>query len=119
MQKLLAAVDFPLTENFERLAVEHEDTARAIAVRRAERAHVNTFRPAVNCMRTRIIRARENFFWLDDFHDFRFSRVGLRVDYMNPRGAEPRYNQVTAFDVRMWRIRAKGRAARVPSEVMQ
>src|ERR1700704_3425500 len=96
MQKLTAAVDFPLTEDFERLAIEHENAAGALAVGISERANVNGFRPAV-------IRARENFLRLDDFDDLWFPRVGLRIDDVNPRGPDSRHNQVTTFDVRMRR----------------
>src|SRR5215510_8721337 len=119
MQKLLAAVDFPLTEHFKRLAIEHEDAARAVAVGISERANVNRFRTAVNRVWARIIRARENFLRLDDFDDLWFPRVGLRIDDVNPRGADPRHNQVTSFDVRMRRVRAQCRTARIPSEMMQ
>jgi len=44
---------------------------------------------------------------------------GLGVDYVNSGGADPRHNQVTPFDVRMRRIWAKRRAARIPTEVVQ
>src|SRR6266403_1761861 len=87
MQKLRAAVDFPLTEDFERLAIEHENAAGPVAVGISDRANVNGFRPAVNSVRARIIRARENFLRLDDFDDLWFSRVGLRIHDVNPRGS--------------------------------
>src|SRR4030095_10112582 len=107
MQKLLAAIDFPLTEDFERLAIEHENAARALAVGVSERANVNGFRPAVNRVRTRIIRARKNFLRLDDFDDLWFPRVGVRIDDVNTRRADTWHDQVTPFDVRMRRIRAE------------
>src|SRR5438034_6535338 len=118
MQKLTAAVDFPLTEDFEGLAIEHENPAWPFALGISKRANVNSFRSAVNRVRTRIIRARENFLRLDDFDDLWFSRVGLRVDNVNPRGPDPRHNQVTPFDVRMRRVRTQRRTARVPSEMV-
>src|SRR6266403_3914771 len=65
MQKLTAAVDFPLTEDFEGLAIEHENPAWPLAVGISKRANVNGFGPAVNSVRARIIRARENFLRLD------------------------------------------------------
>src|SRR6266403_4706908 len=92
MQKLTATVDFPLTEDFERLTIEHENAAGALAVGISERANVNGFRPAVNRVRTRIIRARENFLRLDHFDDLWFSRVGLRIDDVNPGGPDPRHD---------------------------
>src|SRR5690606_6422057 len=35
------------------------------------------------------------------------------------RGADARYDEVPSLDVRLWRIRAEVRAARVPAEVVQ
>ena len=70
-------------------------------------------------MRTRIIRARENFLRFDDFNDLRFPRVGLRIDDVNPGRPDPRHNQVTPFDVRMRRVRTQRRTARIPPEMMQ
>ena len=90
-----------------------------VAVGISERANVNRFRPAVNRVRTRIIGARKNFLRLDHFDDLWFPRIGLRIDDVNPRGPESRHNQVTPFDVRMRRVRAQRRTARVPPEMMQ
>ena len=83
MQKLIAAVDFPLTKDIERLAIEHKNAAWPVAVGISERANVNRFRTAVNRVRTRIVGARENFLRLDDFDDLWFPRVGLRIDDVN------------------------------------
>src|SRR6266516_2352235 len=52
MQKLRTAVHFPLPENFERFAVEHENAARAVAIRCSKRADVNALGPTVNRVRT-------------------------------------------------------------------
>ena len=52
MQKLWAAVHFPLAQNIERFAIEHENAARTIAIGRSKRADVNAFRPTVNGVRT-------------------------------------------------------------------
>src|ERR1044071_5156253 len=98
MEKLLAAVHFPLPEDFKRFAIEHENTAGTIAVGISKRANVNGFRTAMNWVRARIIGARENFFRLDDFYYLWFSRVRLRIDDVNPRGSETWYNQITSFD---------------------
>src|SRR5437667_8923532 len=117
MQKLTAAVDFPLTEDFERLAIEHENAAGPLAVGISERANVNGFRPTVNRVRARIIRARENFLWLDHFYDLWFSRVGLRIDDVNPGGPGPRHDQVTTFDVRMRRDRTQRRTDWITRQV--
>ena len=119
MQKLIAAVDFPLTEDFERLAIEHENAAWPLAFGISERANVNGFRPAVNRVRARIIGARENFLRFDDFDDLWFPRIGLRIDDVNARGADPRHNQVTPLDVRMRRVRTQRRTARIPPKMVQ
>ena len=119
MQELRTPVHLPLTQNVERLTIEHENTSWAVAIGRPESADVNAFRPTMNGVRTRIIRARKNFFRLDHFDHLRFSRIGLRVDNVNARRAQPRHNQVTTLDVRMRGVRAKGRTARIPTKVMQ
>src|SRR5262249_15461063 len=119
MQKLRAAVHFPLPKDLEGFAIEHEDAAGAVAVRRAKRTDVNPFRSAVNGVWARVVRPGENFLRLDDFDDHRFTRVGLGVDDVNPRRANPGDNQITPFDVRMRCVRAERRAARVPTEVMK
>src|SRR6266700_2228069 len=119
MQKLRPAVHFPLPENLERFAIEHENAAGAVAIGCSKRADVNAFRPAMNCVWTRIIGARKNFFWLDYLNDLRFSRIGLGIDNVNTRRTYSWHNQVTAFDVRMRCIWAQRRAARVPTEMVQ
>src|SRR5205809_8082187 len=76
MKKLRSTVHFPLAQNVERFAIEHENAARAVAIGCAERADVNAFWTTVNRMRTRIISARENFFRLDHFAELGFSPIG-------------------------------------------
>src|ERR1044071_765650 len=119
MQELRAAVHLPLAQDLERLAIEHEDATRAVAIGCAERADVDPLRPTMNRVWTRIICTRKNFFRLEHFDDLRFPRIRLCVDDVNTRRADPRDDQVAPFDVRVRGIRAKRRAARVPTEVMQ
>src|SRR5438034_3671546 len=118
LQKLRAAVHLPLAQDLERLAIEHENTSRPVAIGSSKRADINTFRSTVNRVRTRIISTCKNFFRFDYFDDLRFSRIGLRVDNVNARRAQSRHDKVTAFNVRMRRIRAERRAARVPTKMM-
>ena len=73
----------------------------------------------MNRVRARIIGARKNFLRLDDFDDLWFPRVGLRIDDVNPRGADAWHNQVTPFDVRMRRVRTQRRTARIPPKMVQ
>src|SRR5262249_18800477 len=60
LKELWTTVHLPLAQDFERLAIKHEDAARPVAIGRAESTHVNAFRPAVDRVRTRIIGPREN-----------------------------------------------------------
>src|SRR5438552_5218196 len=75
MQKLWAPTHLPLTKDFERLTIEHENTPRAFAIGCSKRANVNAFRPAMNRVRTRIVSARKNLLRFDHLNDLRFSRV--------------------------------------------
>src|SRR5436190_13954434 len=119
MQKLWAPIHLPLTQDFERLTIEHENSARPVAIGGSKGTHVNPFRSTVNRMRTRIVSAGKNFFRLDHFHDLRCSRIGLDVDDVNARRANSRHNKVTALDMGVGRIGAKRRTASVPPEMMQ
>src|SRR5215813_5805974 len=95
LKKLWAPIHLPLTQNVERFAVEHENAARPVAIRGAQRAHVNGFRSTVNRVRTGIVGARKYFLRLDHLHDLRFSRIGFGVNDVNTRGADPWHNEVT------------------------
>src|SRR5882757_1038397 len=119
MQELRAPIHSPLAQDLERFALQHKNTSWAVAIGRSERADVNSFRPAVDGVWTRIFRARKNFFRLDHFDDFRFSRIRLGVDDMNTRRAQARHNQVPALDMWMRRIWTERRAARVPTEMVK
>ena len=101
MQKLWATVHLPLAQNLERLTVEHENAAWPIAIRRTQRANINPFRSTVDRVKTGIISTRKNFLRLDHFDDLGFSRLGLYVDDVNTRRADPGHNQVASFNVRV------------------
>src|SRR5947207_13763892 len=58
MQKLWAPTHLPLTQDFERLTIEHENTPRTVAIGRSKRANVNAFRSTVTRVRARITAAR-------------------------------------------------------------
>src|SRR6186997_1895335 len=68
MQELWASIHLPLTQDLERLTIQHENAPWAIAIGRSNRANVNTFRSTVNRVWTRIISARKNFLGLDHLH---------------------------------------------------
>src|SRR2546426_11605456 len=63
--------------------------------------------------------AAEHFLRLDDPHDLGSAWIGLGVKDVNARGTEAGHNQVSTFDVRMGRVRTKGRTAGIPAEVVQ
>src|SRR6185436_271062 len=115
MQELLAAIQFPLAQDVERLAIQHENSTGTIAVGSSERADVNALGTAMNRVRARVIRPAENFLRLDYFDHFRVPRIGLGIQNMNPRRAQPRHNQVTALDMRMGSVGTEGRTAGVPA----
>src|SRR6266403_3072203 len=52
MQELRTPIHFPLAQDLERFAIEHENTAWAVAIGRSECADVNGFRATVNRVRT-------------------------------------------------------------------
>src|SRR4029450_12124485 len=101
LKKLGAAVHLPLAQDVKCLAIEHENAAWAIAIGCPKGADVNTFRPTVNSMRTRIIGTRQDFFRFDHLDDLRLPRIRLCVYDMHTRRAQPRHNQVTSLDVRV------------------
>src|SRR5881394_330547 len=119
MQKLRTPIHLPLTQNVERFAIEHENASGAIAIGRAKRANVNAFWSTVNRMRTRIVSPGEDFVRLNHFDYLGFSRIRLCINDVNARRAQARHNQVPALYVWVRRIRAKRRAACIPTKVMQ
>src|SRR5437016_13273139 len=62
MKKLRSTVHFPLAQNVERFAIEHENAARAVTIGRSECANINAFRATVNRVRTSINSARKDIF---------------------------------------------------------
>jgi hypothetical protein len=99
--------------------IQKEDAPRASPVRRSESAEINSVRPTMNCVRSRIPGSLCYFVWLDCFYDLGVSNVGLSIDDVNSRGAEAWCKEIPTFDMRVGRIRAKGGAAGVPTEVMK
>src|SRR5215831_69798 len=66
-----------------------------------------------------VASARAHLLWLNDLDDAWLTRIGLGVDDVNPRRAQPWDNEVTPFEIRVWRIRTQGRATGIPAKVMQ
>src|SRR3984893_1541167 len=122
MQVLWSAIDLPAAEDIERLAV-HDEHARwpigAILAAAAERADVYAFRTAMNRVGPRITGLLEDLLWLDDLVNFCLGGIGLRVNDINARGADPGDDQVTALYERVAGERRQRRRAGVPTEMVE
>src|SRR5206468_10054102 len=118
-QLLRPTIDLPFAFDFECLWIHDQRPPRSIAAWRAERADVDAVRSAVNRVGSGITGTFSQHLRLDHLHNFRILRVGFGVEDMNPRGVDPRNDQVAALHVRMRRIRTQTGTARVPSKVMQ
>src|SRR5437899_10592453 len=86
MQKLWAPTHLPLTKDFERLTIEHENTPTAFAIGCSKRANVNAFRPALNRVRTPIVSARRDLLRVDHLNDLRLSRARLELEELTRPG---------------------------------
>src|SRR5262245_37654983 len=104
---LWAAVYFPTSKHVERIVVQQEDAARSVSFGRAQSADVYPFRTAMNRVQPRVAGPGEDFFWLNRPHDLWLPRVGLGVDDMDSRRAQPRDYQVTPLDMRVGRVGAQ------------
>src|SRR5437899_12543263 len=106
-QVLGAAIDLPAPEHVETLMVEQEESARPVAIGSPQRAYVDRVRTAMDRVGTAVAGAGGEFGGFDNFDDFRSARVGFRIDHVDARRAQPRYDQVAALDMRMRCIRAE------------
>ncbi len=113
------AVYLPLAADVEGLVVHQEDAARLLALSVAQRGDVDALGAAMDGMGTRITRSLGHLCRLDDLNDLRLPPVGLGIDDVDARGAQPRHHQVPALDMRVRRIRAETGGARIPAEMMQ
>ncbi|GAA3029122.1 hypothetical protein GCM10017559_64550 [Streptosporangium longisporum] len=75
--------------------------------------------PAVHGVGAAVTGLLEDRLRLDRLDELGTPGVVLDVEDVDPAGPEPRKDQVTPFHVRMRRVRAQGRAAHVPPEVME
>ena len=118
-QFLRTAVHFPLTHDLETLRIEQENAARRLAFPVAERVDVDAFRTAMDGVQPGISRLFGHLLRLDDLDNLRVTRIGLGVDDMQARRTQAGHDEIAALHMRMRRIRAEARRARVPAEVMQ
>ena len=116
---LRAAVQFPTAAHLERFRIHDEDAAGTPAFGRPQRVDVDAVRTAVHRVRPRVAGALDDGLRLDHLRDFRVARIGLGVHNVHARGAKAGHHQVAALHVRVRRVRAQARTARVPAEVVQ
>ncbi len=109
---LRPAIDLPAAERLEALVIHHEDAARRLAVRVAERRDVDAARPAMDGVRARVAGLLGDLLRLDHLDDLRLARVGLGVEDVDARGAQARHDQVAPLDVRMRRVAGTGTTSR-------
>ena len=64
----------------------------------------NAVRPAMDRMRTRISGLRGDLFGLDHLDEFWARRIGLGVDYVDPRRTQSRHHEIAPLDMWMGRI---------------
>ena len=122
VQVLAAAIDFPASEDLERLAVHDEDARRpvgAVLAAAAERTDIDAFRSAMDRMRPRIAGLPEHLLRLDDLVDLRLRRMRLRIDHVDARGADARDDQVAPLEEGVAGERRQGRRAGVPAEMVK
>src|SRR5262245_35249358 len=118
-QILRTPFNFPPAEHVEAFMIQQENSAGTVAVWRTERTDIDRVRPAVDRVRAAVAGPFGQLFGFDHPHYTRPARVGFGIENVNARRAEPRNDQVAAFDMRMRSIRTQRRATRIPSEVMQ
>ena len=70
-------------------------------------------------MRAGIARAGTHLLRLNHLDDARLAGIGLGIDDVQPRRAQPWDDEVTPFEVRVGRIGTQGRATGIPAKVMQ
>ena len=118
-EALRSAIDFPSAADIERLVVHQEHAAGRLALRVAQRGDVDTLRPAVDRVRARVAGLLGDFRGLQHADDFGLARGGLGVEDVDARRTQAGHDEITAFGMRMRRIRTQAGAAGVPAEMMQ
>src|SRR4029434_9412006 len=92
-----SAVDLPAAEDVERLAIHDENAWRpvgAVLAAAAERADADTFRAAVDSVGARIAGLPEHLVGLDNLVNLCLGGIGLCVNDINARRADPGNDQV-------------------------
>src|SRR5436853_3875389 len=99
--------------------VQDEHTAWPTTILAAQGADVDARWPTVHRMRAGIASAGAHLLRLNHLHNAWLAGIGLGIDNVQPRRAQPWDDEVTPFEVRVWRIRTQSRATGIPAKVMQ
>src|SRR5215207_4283678 len=89
VQLLLAAVDLPAAKDIEGVVIEHEDATRSSTIRRTQGTDIDAVGSAVDGVPLGVPRLGRRLLRLDRLDDLGPQRVGLSVDDVETRGAEP------------------------------
>src|SRR5450756_605462 len=122
VQFLGTTIDLPASEDIECLAVHDEDAGWSIGTILAtatESADVNAFRPAVNCMRSRVAGLFKDLLRFDNFVNFRLGGIRFRIHDIDSRGTDPGDYAVATLQERVPRERRQSRRASVPAEMVK
>ena len=113
------AIHFPAAEHVKCFGVHEEDAARRFALGVAERRDIDAVRSAMHRMRAAVAGGLDQLLRLDHPHDLRVFRVWLGVDDVDAGRAQARHHEIAPLGMRMRRVGAKTRAARVPPIVVK
>src|SRR5512132_859904 len=116
---LRPAIALPAAERIEALLIHDEYAAGCFAVLVSEGCDIDAPGSAMDGMRAGIAGLFGKLRRLDHLHDFRRTRIGLGVENIDARGAQPGHDEVASLHMRMRRVRAQARRARVPAEMVE
>src|SRR5215831_8570169 len=116
---LRTAALLPLPAQLEGVRIHQENTARSVSVGRAEGASIDAIRAAMNRVGRSVPGLPDELFGLDRLNDVWLLGVLFGIENVNARRSDAWHDQVAAFHMRMWRLRAKTRAAGVPAKMVQ
>ena len=118
-QVLRPTILLPGPFDLECFRVEDEDAAGAVAVGVAQRVDVDAIGPAVRGVRAAVAGLAKDFLGFDHLDQARLPRVRRGIEDVDSRRSHARHHEIAPLHVRVRRVRAQARAARVPPEVVQ
>src|SRR5690606_29195739 len=116
---LRPAVDLPSSEDLEGVMIHQEDAAWCSTLGIGERRDIDALRAAMDGVGARVAGTLGDLAWLDHLHDLRVSGIGLGIEDVDARGAQPRHDEIAALSMRMRSVRTETGRACVPAEMME